>query len=82
MVSFDVVSLYINVPVNLAIDVARQRLLSDDTLWLRTNLSVPELISASWSSALMQHTCPSVGRSTNRPLEQLWNVIKECVDRW
>ena len=32
MVSFDVVSLYINVPVNLAIDVARQRLLSDDTI--------------------------------------------------
>ena len=40
LVSFDVVSLFSNVPVNLAIDVPYRRLQTDDSLASRTNLSL------------------------------------------
>ncbi|XP_064482818.1 uncharacterized protein LOC135395650 [Ornithodoros turicata] len=45
MVSFDVVSLFTNIPIALVIDVAKDRLNSDDTLSERTTLSVTEVIS-------------------------------------
>jgi hypothetical protein len=45
LVSFDVVSLFTNIPTDLAIDVARRRLLADETLPDRTNLTVDSLIT-------------------------------------
>ena len=39
LVSFDVVSLFTNVPVEEACNIAKERLLSDTTLSQRTNLS-------------------------------------------
>ena len=44
LVSFDVVSLFTKVPVELALDVANRRLSSDDTLPSCSNLSVQELL--------------------------------------
>ena len=43
-VSFDVVSLFTKVPVQLALDVANCRLSSDDMLPSHSNLSVQELL--------------------------------------
>ena len=45
LVSFDVVSLFINVPIGLAIDITRCRLQSDPSLQSRTDLYVDELIN-------------------------------------
>ena len=45
LVSFDVVSLFTNIPTDMAIDSALRRLSVDDTLSDRTNLSVQSIIS-------------------------------------
>ena len=44
MVSFDVVSLFTNVPIQLALGMAKQRLQSDTELSQRTSLSTTSLI--------------------------------------
>lgn len=44
LVSFDVISLFTNVPTELAVDVARKRLLADETLEERTVLEVDEIV--------------------------------------
>ena len=45
LVTFDVVSLFTNVPTSLAVDVARRRLETDDTLADRTALNVNSIVS-------------------------------------
>ena len=43
--SFDVTSLFTNVPTSLAVDVAHRRLQDDDTLEERTALEVEEIVT-------------------------------------
>ena len=43
VVSFNVVSLFANVPVELVICVAKDHMLSDDDLHSHTNLKIPEI---------------------------------------
>ena len=44
LVSFDVVSLFTRVPVNLAVEVAQRRMDNDETLSDRASLSVQEVV--------------------------------------
>lgn len=44
MISCDVKSLFTSVPVNLAVSVAENRLKEDNTLQLRTSLTVPDIL--------------------------------------
>jgi hypothetical protein len=55
LVSFDVVSLFTNIPVDLAIKVATKRLRQDATLLQRTSLPVEDIIIDRSSVFLSQH---------------------------
>ena len=44
LVSFDVISLFTKVPVPLALDIAQQRLESDESLHDRTTLTVDDIV--------------------------------------
>ena len=44
MISFDVVSLFTNTPVDLALNQTEMLLINDNTLSERTNLDVPEIM--------------------------------------
>ena len=59
LVSFDVVSLFTNVPIYLATEVAQRRLRGDVDLKDRTGLSVEEVMKL-------------LEVSTSRPLERQW----------
>ena len=45
LVSFDVVSLFTNIPTNLAVEIARRRLENGNTLEERTGMNVEEIVS-------------------------------------
>jgi len=44
MASFDVISLFTKVPIQLALNIAKQRLQSDSELSQRTGLSTTDLV--------------------------------------
>ena len=62
LASFDMVSLFTNVPVDLAVRVAKQRLQQDNILADCTSLEVEEVV----------HTLLSEGHCTSRLSEQQW----------
>ena len=88
LVSFDVVSLFTNVPVNLAIDVARRRLQADDSLPSRTNLNVLEMtqllefcLSATYLSFRGQIFQQIYGTAMGSPVSvSVANIVLEDVE--
>ena len=88
LVSFDVVSLFTNVPVNLAIDVAHRRLRANDSLPSRTNLSVVELIqllefclNATYLSFRGQVFQQTYGTAMGSPVSvSVANIVMEDVE--
>ena len=88
LVSFDVVSLFTNVPVNLAIDVAHRRLQADDSLPSRTNLSVTELtqllefcLNATYLSFRGQVFQQTYGTDMGSPVSvSVANIVMEDVE--
>ena len=71
LVSFDVVSLFTKVPIELAIQVAKERLQEENTLEDRT--AYPSMTSYSFSSSASKLPIfRSVVSIINRSLEQLW----------
>jgi len=49
MASFDVISLFTKVPIQLALNIAKQRLQSDSELSQRTGLSTTDLVKGTWN---------------------------------
>ena len=68
MASFDVVSLFTNVPVDLAVRVAKQRLQQDHTLADRTSLEVEEAVELLGGSGTLLFE----GQCTSTLLEHQW----------
>ena len=74
LVSFDVVSLFTNVPVEEACNIAKERLLSDITLSQRTNLS-PENVHDLLKLCLTARHVFNCGRnSMNKQTALQWVV--------
>jgi len=71
MVSFDVVSLFTKVPIQLALNIAKQRLQSDPELKQRTGLSTTDLIKG-LEICLNSTTLRFVENTTYKFLEQQW----------
>ena len=71
LISFDVVSLFTKVSTDLAIQVARQRLLDDTSLTGRTSLTTGE-ITILLEFCLNATFWPSVTPSTSRSMAQPW----------
>ena len=73
MVSFDVVSLFMCVPTDLAVQVARSRLEKDPALPERTELLVDDIVNL-LILCLMQPFWSSEGRCTSRSMAQQWDL--------
>ena len=88
LVSFDVVSLFTNVPVKLATEVARHRLQSDDSLSSRMSLSPDELsqllefcLTATYLSFQGQPYKQVFGTAVGSPVSvAVANLVKEDVE--
>ena len=71
LVSFDVVSLFTNTPIDKALEVIHERLENDTKLKDRTNLTVQDIMEL-LKFVLTQHTSNSTTKFTNRNLVRLW----------
>ena len=76
LVSFDVVSLFTSIPVELAIQVATDVLSKDDTLQDRTAIPVEDIVDLFCQQQILSTTIPT----TNRFLALLWALL--CQALW
>ena len=89
LVSFDVVSLFTNVPTKLAIQVARQRLEDDSNLTDRTALSIDNIIcllefclDATYSSFRGKYYQQIFGTAMGSPVSvTVANMVMEYVEQ-
>lgn len=75
LISFDVVSLFTNVPIDENLEIVKRKLLADTSLYSRTNLSVNEIIdllklclSTTYFQWRDQYYEQTSGASTGSPL--------------
>ena len=72
MVSFDVESLYINIPITDALLVIKDLLNNDPTLQDRTNMLPDQILELLEFLLYAQHSLSSMGNSTNKQMELQW----------
>ena len=83
LLSFDVVSLFISIPVDLAIQVATEVLSDDETLQDRSTIPVDRLLFVNNKFQVQQHLLPAIfGTAMGSPVSAVMaNLVMEYLEK-